>query len=127
VTLRSRSVHAFACAWLLNSSCNDQPEAAEPLEPPVCATVATDCSQPLASYEPQIAQLVERRCNGVDCHSHDNQAGIWPLDTYEELTEWSSTVLAVIEDCSMPPAESPPLSIAEKQALSAWLACDVPQ
>jgi len=80
------------------------------------------CSPTIPSFSRQVTSIVQSRCGG--CHSPANDAGLWPLDDQESLSDWQITILQVLRACTQPPPDSGvALTLSERQTFEAWLVC----
>jgi hypothetical protein len=83
-----------------------------------------DCSANISSYRLEIAPILEQRCLG--CHFPGNTQSGNVLEDYADVFRQRQTVLSRIYSCVMPPAEAPPLTSSERQALLEWFVCGAP-
>jgi len=90
---------------------------------PVCpGTTVPSCPSPIPSFSRQVTFIVQSRCSG--CHSPSNDAGLWPLNDQESLSDWQITILQVLRACTQPPPDSGvALTLSERQTFEAWLVC----
>ncbi|MDB4976389.1 MAG: hypothetical protein JWN48_4730 [Myxococcaceae bacterium] len=100
---------------------------AELVSATLCPKSVPQCgSTSLPSYKSEIAPLVALRCGGGGCHS-GKVGEPWPLDSYDNLADWSSSLSTDLEDCTMPPADAGvPFSVVERERLLTWLRCGTP-
>ena len=105
-----------------SSDSSDQPDA----QAQVCpgATVLR-CPSRIPSFSRDVTSIVQSRCSG--CHSPFNDAGLWPLNDQQSLSDWQISILQVLRACSQPPpASGVALTLSERQAIEAWLVCGAP-
>jgi cytochrome c5 len=99
-------------------ACSSKHDVCEPPTSEVCSSAAP-------SFSAEIAPILEQRCN--NCHAPGVDGGPWPLDTRQNVSDWSSIIIKDLKDCSMPPAGSGvPFSTEERDKLWAWLICGAP-
>ena len=65
--------------------------------------------------------LLDRDCN--TCHTPGST--LWPLVGYENVRDWSYSILLDVDGCKMPPADggTAPLSSHDRALLLGWIAC----
>jgi hypothetical protein len=92
-------------------------------QPEICpGTTVASCPARIPSFSREIAFIVQSRCSG--CHSPFNDAGLWPLNDRESLSDWKITILQVLRGCTQPPPDSGvALTSSERQTFEAWLVC----
>jgi uncharacterized membrane protein len=105
-----------------STAAGDQQDA----QPQVCpGTTVTSCPTSIPSYWSVIAPIVQSRCNG--CHSQTNDAGLWPLNDQQSLSDWQFIILQAMRACTQPPPGSGvSLTMSERKSLEAWLVCGAP-
>ena len=90
-----------------------------------CPVLSSECPAELPSFANEVAPLFAAHCG--QCHSPADPFGPWPLDNASDISDWSLSIKADLEDCLMPPPDSDtPLSDADRQTLHTWLACGAP-
>jgi len=101
------------------SALSDQVNAQSPVCP---GTTVPRCPSTIPSFSRQVTFIVQSRCSG--CHSPSNDAGLWPLNDQESLSDWQNTILEVLRACTQPPPDSGvALTLSERQTFEAWLVC----
>jgi hypothetical protein len=75
------------------------------------------------SYENEIAPILRNAC--IPCHSPSGSAG-FDETTYAEVYGEYGSILSQVAVCAMPPLNGPPLTDAQRVALTAWLRCGAP-
>jgi hypothetical protein len=87
---------------------------------PIDASAGAACTQPGPSFAKDITPLLNRDCN--TCHTLGS--ALWPLSGYENVRDWSYSILLDIDGCRMPPADGgTALSSPDRSLLLAWIAC----
>jgi hypothetical protein len=87
---------------------------------PIDASAGAACSEPGPSFAKDIAPLLDRDCN--TCHTPGSL--LWPLVGYENVRDWSYSILLDVDGCRMPPADGgTTLSSTDRSLLLAWIAC----
>ena len=88
-------------------------------------TTVSSCPTAVQSFSLEVVPIVQSRCGG--CHSQYNDAGLWPLNDQQSLSDWQFTILQVLRDCTQPPPGSGiTLDLSEREALEGWLVCGAP-
>ena len=88
-------------------------------------TTVASCPVAVPSFSRDVVPIVQSRCGG--CHSQNNDAGLWPLNDQQSLSDWQITILQVLRNCTQPPPSSGvALELSERKALEAWLVCGAP-
>lgn len=105
-----------------NSADASDPQDAQPQVCP--GTTVSSCPTSIPSYSSVIVPLVQSRCSG--CHSQNNDAGLWPLNDPQSLSDWQVIILQAMRACSQPPPGSGSLTLSQRKALEAWLVCGAP-
>ena len=83
------------------------------------------CPLPAPSWMNSVRIIVEERCapchfpGGVDDVTHD-------YSNYQNDHNGSGSIFSSVAGCHMPPADSGPLTHAERETLFAWLVCGAP-
>ena len=113
-------------SWATCLACNattKNPIAAETSDAGACISgaIATACPTPAPTFSGDVLPLMNARCG--KCHSHNNDAGLWPLDDWQTISDWQSTILDVLRNCSQPPPEAQPLTRTEREAIEGWIMC----
>jgi len=91
----------------------------------VCTPPTSDvCPAAVPSFATEVLPILNQRCN--NCHSPEIDGGPWPLDTQGDVSAWAPDIIKDLKACSMPPAGSAPLPVAERDKLWAWLICGAP-
>jgi hypothetical protein len=82
---------------------------------------AATCPIPQPSFARDIAPLLDRECN--NCHTPGST--LWPLVGYENVRDWSYSILLDVDGCRMPPADggTAPLSTHDRALLLGWITC----
>ena len=75
------------------------------------------------SYQADILPIFQEAC--IPCHSPNGSAG-FDETSYTEIHDQLSPILSQVNACMMPPLNGPPLSAAERVALTGWLKCGAP-
>lgn len=107
-------------------ACTEAAESrdAEVATAPCPVEAPESCPDPAPVYK-DVASIVKQRCES--CHS-PKWTGPWPLNTYENLSEWQGTVRSTLLDCSMPPPEEGlTMPIKDRMLILNWLHCGLPQ
>jgi hypothetical protein len=87
---------------------------------PIDASAGAACTEPGPSFAKDIAPLLQRDCN--TCHAPGSL--LWPLVGYENVRDWSYSILLDVDGCRMPPADGgTALSSTDRSLLLAWIAC----
>jgi hypothetical protein len=88
---------------------------------PIDAGTATACPEPEPSFARDVAPLLDRDCN--TCHTPGST--LWPLVGYENVRDWSYSILLDVDGCKMPPADggTAALSSHDRALLLGWIAC----
>lgn len=90
-----------------------------------CAPVSADCAVSIPSYAAAVQPILDLKCG--PCHSPDTPGGPWPLDNYEDVSDWSFAILNELDGCLLtPPHSNDPLSYDERSVLNAWFSCGAP-
>jgi hypothetical protein len=85
-----------------------------------------ECTGAAPSYSADVAPIIAARC--ATCHNLDDPSGAWPLDNYDDLTDWSSSIMEELRNCSMPPPDSgKSLPESERALIYAWFICGAPE
>lgn len=88
--------------------------------------VPTTCPSPAPTYSADVAPVIQQHC--TLCHSPDGENQTPTLVTYGDVTagamaKTAHDVLVQIHACNMPPADQPPLTSDERQAILGWIVC----
>lgn len=87
---------------------------------PVDAATAPACPDAGPSFAADIQPLLNRDCN--TCHTPGST--LWPLVGYENVRDWSYSILLDVDGCRMPPADGgTALSSTDRSLLVSWIAC----
>lgn len=88
---------------------------------PIDAGAAATCPEPEPSFARDIAPLLDRDCN--TCHTPGST--LWPLVGYQDVRDWSYSILLDVDGCKMPPADggTAALSSHDRALLLGWIAC----
>jgi|HubBroStandDraft_1064217.scaffolds.fasta_scaffold00946_5 hypothetical protein len=88
---------------------------------PIDAGAPAPCPQPQPSFARDIAPLLDRECN--NCHTPGST--LWPLVGYENVRDWSYSILLDLDGCRMPPADggTTPLSAQDRALVVGWIVC----
>jgi hypothetical protein len=78
----------------------------------------------IPSFARDVAPIIPDRC--ATCHAVGNDAGLWPLGTFEEVWDWQRLIAADLIKCTMPPPAAPPVTLEERTTLFTWLYCGTP-
>jgi hypothetical protein len=78
----------------------------------------------IASFARDVSPIIQRHCS--TCHAIGNDAGLWPLGTFEEVWDWQRLIAADLINCTMPPADAGVVSAEERATLFNWLYCGTP-
>jgi len=105
-----------------STDANDQQDA----QPQICpGTTVTSCPTSIPSFSNVIVPIVQSRCSS--CHSQNNDAGLWPLNDQQSLSDWQIIILQAMRACTQPPPGSGvSLTMSERKSLEAWLVCGAP-
>jgi len=77
------------------------------------------------SFSREIAPILNQRCN--NCHSPEIDGGPWPLDTQQNVRDWSTLLIKDLKECAMPPPDAGDAFPAEERdKVWAWLICGAP-
>lgn len=124
-----RSSSVLLCGWLLLAGCDAAVTRGDGGQPPdggpaACAVVApTACPAQGGPRYPDVQPTLQRRC--VICHS--GQTGLWPLTTYQQVTDWYDAVRDDVAGCSMPPPDAGvPMTDEERLLILTWIRCGFP-
>jgi uncharacterized membrane protein len=109
---------AAAVAVACSSSSSDAPASSSQC---VVAPACPDGGVP--SYASEIAPIIQDEC--VPCHS-PNGIGGFSETTYADVYNQFGSMLSQVNACLMPPANGPPMTNAQRVALTAWLRCGAP-
>lgn len=92
--------------------------------PPVCDVVApTACPDPMPRYA-DVEPIFQQRC--LSCH--DGKGKEWPLVDYAHIASWFREIQAAMLQCKMPPLDSGvTMPVEEREAILAWIRCDLPR
>ncbi|HWA75300.1 MAG TPA: hypothetical protein VG937_23345 [Polyangiaceae bacterium] len=97
----------------------------EDSDPPVACTVTAplECPDPAPRY-PDVAPIFEARCSSAAaCHA-GAEGGPWPLNTYDDVSDWQDVIRAEVLHCTMPPPDSDmTISDQEREAILTWVKC----
>lgn len=106
----------FALAFGLNGCTSSSGQ-----EQPACrVTSPTECPTPAVTYS-DVSPIFDRHC--ANCHTGIGDAP-WPLQNYEDVTDWKELVRAYVLDCTMPPPDSgSTITDAEREKILAWVRC----
>jgi hypothetical protein len=101
-----------------SASTDEQVESCTPID---AGTDAASCPEPGPSFARDIAPLLDRDCN--TCHTPGST--LWPLVGYENVRDWSYSILLDVDGCKMPPADggTAPLSSHDRALLLGWITC----
>lgn len=112
-----RAVQQVFALWLACApfGCSDS-DADE-----ACSVVApSTCLEPELRYA-DVAPIFERQC--ASCHTGVGTQP-WPLDSYENVADWTDLVRDELVSCSMPPRDAPStLSNRDRARILNWLRC----
>jgi len=90
-----------------------------------CAPVTADCAVSVPSYATAVQPILDLKCG--PCHSPDTEGGPWPLDNYEDVSDWSFAIINELDGCLLtPPHSHDPLTHDERSVLNAWFTCGAP-
>jgi len=125
MAMRTRSL-TMAVSWVTFLACSTTtkvPSASDTSDSGTCISgaVATACPTPAPTFSGDVLPLMNARCG--NCHSHDNDAGLWPLDDWQTISDWQSTILDVLRSCNQPPPTVQPLMRSEREAIEGWIMC----
>jgi uncharacterized membrane protein len=74
-----------------------------------------------------VAPIFDAKCGSCHVATTDGE-GPWPLDTYDNVSEWAGLIRQDLLNCSMPPADSGlAMTPAERWTVLSWVLCDTPQ
>lgn len=124
---RQRSALVLLCGWMLLSGCDGATSGGGPATDggvaEACAVmVPAACPAQVPRYA-DVQPTLQQRC--VLCHS--GQSGLWPLTTYQQVTDWYDSVRDDVADCSMPPPDAGvAMTNAERLLILTWIRCGVP-
>jgi hypothetical protein len=78
------------------------------------------CPLPQPSFAKDIQPLLDHDCN--TCHTQGST--LWPLVGYQDVRDWSYSILLDIDACKMPPLDGgTSLSATDRNLLLGWIAC----
>jgi hypothetical protein len=115
---------ALAAACGTNPS---NPDAAN--DPPAnCLVIdASACNMPMPSYANDVAPVLDQACNST-CHAAG--VGPWPLDNYDDVSDWAPIIAGDVSTCRMPPEDAGAgnglLTAAQRTMILDWVACGSP-
>jgi hypothetical protein len=97
-----------------------------PDAPKGCLYQTPVCPDPPPSYAGEVNAIIQATC--VGCHGPGGQEAIRPFTTWQDIDShaYAGPMQRQVLGCLMPPADSPQLSDAQKQALVGWLTCGAP-
>ena len=102
---------------------SSHPQDAAPT--PCPGTTVASCPPIVPSFARTVTPIVKSRCN--TCHTLTNDAGLWPLDDLQSLSDWQFSILQDLRACTQPPPKSGvSLTMNERMAFEAWLVCGAP-
>jgi hypothetical protein len=95
------------------------------VSPDMCPALGRTCSvKKPPSYKNTIAPILKARCSS--CHTGIGDAP-WPLDTWNDVTEWADLVTLAVDRCTMPPSDAGvPFTEQEREDVRTWLICGSP-
>jgi hypothetical protein len=73
---------------------------------------------PAPTFSMDANPILQNYCLG--CHSPTGVEPTHPFDSYMNVRAQISTIIMQVRACSMPPADSPPLSNDQRRTLLAW-------
>ena len=81
---------------------------------------------PRPSYQNDVEPILSANCYG--CHNGKTSSSQWPLDNYDDLVHWRTSLIRAMVECTMPTADAAETLSAEQRAtVIHWALCGMPQ
>ncbi len=112
----------------LAAACGTNQNASDASDPPACLFIdASACITPMPSYANDVAPVLDQACNST-CHAPG--VGPWPLNNYDDVSDWAAIIAGDLELCKMPPEDAGAgngvLTDSQRAMVLDWVACGAP-